>query len=249
MSAPAAPAAHPGTLDRAVTAWRAWVDRNATGAPGPDRGATGGLVRVLGSWVRSPLRPREVRRAAPAAPHHRPTVSVVVPCYNYGHFLPETVGSLVTQEGVEVEVIVVDDASTDDSLAVAHGLAGRYPQVRVVANEHNAGQVESFNRGWAQSTGELVVRLDADDLLPPGALARAAAVLEQHPEVGLVYGHPQHFDDGTDPRPALGGLTWTVWDGHAWLAERCRTGVSCITSPRWSCGPRCCTTWGRWTRS
>jgi hypothetical protein len=156
---------------------------------------------------------------------------VVVPCFGYGRFLSQTVGSLVTQAGVDVEVIIVDDASTDDSLDVARALAERHPEVRVVANEHNVGQVESFNRGWAASTGELVVRLDADDMLPPGALARAAAVLERHPEVGLVYGHPLHFEDGTAPEPALGDLTWTVWDGRAWLTERCRTGVSCITSP------------------
>lgn len=209
------------TLDRAAAAWRAWVDRNATG----------GGAAALGWWVRSPLSARTIRRRPPAAPESRTRVSVVVPCYDYGRFLPQTVGSLVSQEGVDVEVIIVDDASTDDSLAVARELADRHPGVRVVANERNAGQVESFNRGWQSSTGELVVRLDADDMLPPGALARAAALLEQHPEVGLVYGHPQHFDDGTVPRPALGDLTWTVWDGHAWLGERCRTGVSCITSP------------------
>ncbi|GAB2504622.1 glycosyltransferase [Promicromonospora xylanilytica] len=215
-----------GTLDRAATAWRTWVDRHATG------GRSGGrLVAWFGRWVRSPLAPRDIRRLAPSAPLARPRVSVVVPCFGYGRFLPQTVGSLVSQAGVDVEVIVVDDASTDDSLAVARALAERHPEVRVVANARNVGQVESFNRGWAASTGELVVRLDADDMLPPGALARAAAVLEQHPEVGLVYGHPHHFDDGTSPEPAVGDLTWTVWDGHAWLAERCRTGVSCITSP------------------
>ncbi|WP_454851945.1 glycosyltransferase family 2 protein [Promicromonospora soli] len=216
-----------GALDRAATAWRRWVDLHATGGwSGGDR-----LVRRLGGLVRSPLPPRAVRPLAPSVPRTRPRVSVVVPCYGYGRFLPQTVESLVTQVGVDVEVIVVDDASPDDSLAVARALAARHPQVRIVANAHNVGQVESFNRGWATSTGDLVVRLDADDMLPPGALARAAAVLEQHPEVGLVYGHPHHFDDGTVPEPALGDLTWTVWDGRAWLAERCRTGVSCITSP------------------
>ena len=215
------------SLDRAAAAWRTWVDRHATGGWG------GGerLVHLFGRWVRSPLAPREVRLRAPSAPQARTRVSVVVPCFRYGRFLPQTVGSLVRQAGVDVEVIIVDDASTDDSLAVARALAEHHPEVRVVANARNAGQVESFNRGWAASTGELVVRLDADDMLPPGALARAAAVLERHPEVGLVYGHPHHFEDGTVPEPALGELTWTVWNGRAWLAERCRTGVSCITSP------------------
>ncbi|WP_285101176.1 glycosyltransferase family 2 protein [Promicromonospora sp. MEB111] len=216
-----------GRLDHAAAAWRARVDRDATGGPGLGARA----VRTLASWVPSPLAPRSYRRRPPSAPQLRPRVSVVVPCYDYGRFLPQTVGSLVTQEGVDVEVILVDDASTDDSLAVARALAAEHPGVTVLANERNLGQVESFNRGWEHSTGEFVVRLDADDMLPPGALARATALLEQHPEVGLVYGHPQHFDDGTPPVPALGELSWTVWDGRAWLAERCRTGVSCITSP------------------
>ncbi|GAA2217960.1 glycosyltransferase [Promicromonospora sukumoe] len=216
-----------GTLDRAANAWRGWVDRHATGGQGP--GAR--VVRTLGSWVRSPLAAQSFRRRPAAAPQLRPKVSVVVPCYNYGRFLPQTVGSLVTQEGVDVEVIVVDDTSTDDSLAVARALAAEHPAVTVLANEHNLGQVGSFNRGWEQSTGEFVVRLDADDMLPPGALARATAVMEQYPRVGLVYGHPQHFEDGTPPVGALHELSWTVWDGRAWLSERCRTGVSSITSP------------------
>lgn len=215
-----------GPLDRAATAWRARVDRDAVGG-----GAGARVVRTLGSWVSSPLAPRSFRRRPAAAPQLRPRVSVVVPCYGYGRFLPQTIGSLVSQEGVDVEVIVVDDASTDDSLAVARALAVEHPGVTVLANERNLGQVASFNRGWEHSTGQFVVRLDADDMLPPGALARATALLEQHPEVGLVYGHPQHFEDGAPPVPALGELSWTVWDGRAWLAERCRTGVSCITSP------------------
>lgn len=97
-----------------------------------------------------------------------PTVSVVIPCFNYARYVPEAVGSVLEQRGVVVDIIIVDDCSTDDSLAVARGLADEHPQVQVLANAVNAGPVATFNRGLAQARGEFLVRLDADDLLTPG---------------------------------------------------------------------------------
>lgn len=172
----------------------------------------------------------EATRLAPLPPRDDATVSVVIPCYNYAAYLEQAVRSALSQVGVEVEVIVVDDASTDDSLAVARRLARSDERVRVLANETNRGPVATFNRGLAAARGEFLVRLDADDLLTPAALLRAVAVMQNLPEVGLVYGHPLHFSHGRGPARTT-PTAWTVWDGRAWLAARCAAGDNVITSP------------------
>ncbi|MFT4124615.1 MAG: glycosyltransferase family A protein [Gordonia sp. (in: high G+C Gram-positive bacteria)] len=181
----------------------------------------------------APAAPRVAERVAgaPAVPRGDHRVSVVVPSFNYGHFLPDAVESAVTQTGVDVEVIIVDDCSTDDSLRVAEGLAEKDSRVRVLANEANSGHVRSFNRGWDASSGEFVVKLDADDLLAPGALARAAALFVERPNVGLVYGHPRHFWSAEPPAARVGEPFWTIWRGLDWLAERCARGGTAITNP------------------
>ena len=160
----------------------------------------------------------------------RPTVTVVIPCFNYGRFLPDAVTSALSQDGVEVDVVVVDDRSTDDSLAVARALAVEHPGVRVLAHDTNQGPVATFNDGLEFVSGEFLVRLDADDLLTPGSLARAAALARRYPSVGLVYGHPRWFTS-EPPAPRLRVRSWTVWPGRHWLADRCRTGLNVITSP------------------
>lgn len=157
-------------------------------------------------------------------------VSVVVPCHNYADYVTEAVDSALGQEGVEVEVIVVDDASTDESLTVVRALAARDPRVHVVAHPLNRGPVETFNNGLASATGEFLVRLDADDVLTPGSLRRAVDVCRAHPEVGMVYGHPVHFFTERPSARTTPGR-WTIWSGGDWVAEMCRTGLNVITSP------------------
>lgn len=167
----------------------------------------------------------------PPAPAARAVlVSVVIPCYNYADYLPLAVESAVNQTGVLVEVIIVDDCSTDESLAVAERLAGEHPRVRVIDHPVNRGPVDTFNDGLDAATGDYLVRLDADDMLTPGSLARAVAVLEAYDSVGLVYGHPLHFTD-TLPAPRTATTSVTLWPGAQWLARRCRDGLNVITSP------------------
>jgi len=80
-------------------------------------------------------------------------------------------------------------------------------------------------------SGEYLVRLDADDALTPGSLARAVALAEAFPAVGMVYGHPRHFTGDVLPEPRTRVRGWTVWSGASWLEARCDEGVNCITSP------------------
>lgn len=157
-------------------------------------------------------------------------VSVVVPCFNYARYVDDAVRSVLGQEEVDVEVIVVDDASTDTSADVVARMAAADPRVSLVRHRVNQGPVATFNEGLALATGEFLVRLDADDLLTPGSLARAVDVCRSFPGVGLVYGRPVHFT-GEPPRSRQRVTGRTVWAGHDWIEDRCRTGVNVITSP------------------
>jgi len=159
------------------------------------------------------------------------TISVVIPCYNYALYLQDAVTSALEQPGVAVNVIIVDDKSSDNSLEVANALAQRDNRVTVVAHEMNSGPVKTFNDGLAQMSGEFLVRLDADDMLTPGALSRAVQVMRAYPSVGLVYGHPLHFTADPPPPARAQPSRWTIWPGVEWLTDRCRAGTNVITSP------------------
>ena len=103
-----------------------------------------------------------------------PLVSVVIPCHDAAPFLAQAVESALAQEGVRVEVIVVDDASTDGSVAVARGFGGR---IRRVELARNGGACAARNAGAARARGGALLFLDADDALAPGTLAALAAAL------------------------------------------------------------------------
>ncbi|WP_082072059.1 glycosyltransferase family 2 protein [Pseudarthrobacter chlorophenolicus] len=162
---------------------------------------------------------------------HKPKVSVVIACYNYARYLPNAVQSCISQSDVDVEIIIVDDASTDDSFAVAELLREQHPNVSFIHRPENGGPVEAFNDGARVATGEFLVRLDADDLLTPGSLGRATLVAQAFPSVGLVYGHPLHFSDLPLPTPRVRPTAWTIWPGNEWLTDRCSSGKNVITSP------------------
>ncbi len=119
----------------------------------------------------------------------RPTVTVVIPCYNYGHYLAEAVHCALDQNGVDVEVIIVDDASPDGSGQVAQRLADADPRVEAILHETNAGHIRTYNDGLAKARGDFVALVSADDLLTRDCLTRAAALMETHPRVGFVYGY------------------------------------------------------------
>jgi glycosyltransferase involved in cell wall biosynthesis len=161
----------------------------------------------------------------------KPKVSVVVPCFNYRRFLAASVGSALAQQDVDVDVLVVDDCSTDGSDDVAASLAEVDDRVRLIRHTTNQGHIDTFNEGLFAVDGEYVVKLDADDMLAEGALARATALLEAYPTVGFAYGRPIHFEQIPVRRPRTNVSSWTIWGGRAWFARRCRLGVNCISNP------------------
>jgi glycosyltransferase involved in cell wall biosynthesis len=166
-------------------------------------------------------------------PRQRPRVSVVVPCYNYGHYIPACVESVLTQPGVDADILIIDDASPDGSAAAVTAAAERDPRVRAICHTSNRGHIATYNEGLGQVDGDYVVLLSADDLLAPGSLRRATALMVADPAVGLVYGPAADFS-GTAPAPdgsARRATSWTIWPGHDWLEDRCRTGRNALRSP------------------
>lgn len=170
-------------------------------------------------------------RRSPAPLHRRMLVSVVIPCHDYERYVGAAVESALSQTAVDIEVIVVDDCSHDGSVDVVAAIAARDERVRLITQPENRGAVVTFNTGLAVARGDYLVRLDADDLLTPGSLARAVAVAETYPSVGLVYGHPLHFSGDELPPPRQRTRRWSLWPGHEWLRDRCETGGNVITAP------------------
>ena len=167
----------------------------------------------------------------------RETVTVVIPCYNYGRYLPDAVSSVLRQDLVDVEVIIVDDASTDDSVAVARELSDADPRVRLMEHPENRGHIATYNEGLSEVSGDYVVLMSADDQLAPGSLAPALAVFQDMPEVGLVYGSVELFSQ-SEAAHALWAEAieeapwdWIAWKGDEWAREVCRFGRNVIRSP------------------
>lgn len=116
------------------------------------------------------------------------SVDVIVPCYRYGHFLEECVTSVLTQEGPTVRVLVIDDASPDNSGDVAKTLAARDPRVTARTHAMNQGHIATYNEGIEWVSADYYLLLSADDYLLPGALNRAVAVLDANPEASFSIG-------------------------------------------------------------
>lgn len=124
-------------------------------------------------------------------------VSVIVPSYNYGHFIGATLESLQAQTFANWECIVIDDGSTDDTAAVVSRFAGTDPRIKFL-QQQNRRQAVARNNGLTQARGKYVQFLDADDLLEPRKLELQVRFLEEHPEVDIVYGDTRYF---TSERP------------------------------------------------
>ncbi len=130
---------------------------------------------------------------APLKPTRRPLVSIVINNYNYGRYLRAAIDSSLAQTYPQVEVVVVDDGSTDDSREIIESYGKRILPVI----KDNGGQGSAFNAGFAASRGEIVIFLDADDELLSNAIDQVAAAWR--PGVAKIQFQLELIDDGDKP--------------------------------------------------
>ncbi len=120
-----------------------------------------------------------------------PIVSVIMPCFNQGHFIEEAVESVIAQTFTPVEIIIINDGSTDDAtVRLLHHY--QKPNVSIIHTD-NHGPSAARNVGIHQAKGQYILPVDADDLIDSTYLAKAVPILESQPEVGIVYTQAELF--------------------------------------------------------
>jgi len=158
-------------------------------------------------------------------------VSVVIPCYNQAHFLGEAIESVLSQSYRDLEVIIVDDGSQDNTEEVASECAAQDPRVRII-RQVNRGLAGARNRGLGECVGEYVVFLDSDDRLVEGALEVGVRELRSHPGCAFVSG--QYVAIAAD-----GSFSWRPYDppverdGYLMLLQYCFGMPAVVMYRRW----------------
>lgn len=127
-----------------------------------------------------------------ASPDPAPTISIVTPSFQQGRFIDRTLYSVVSQKYPALEYVVQDGGSTDETVTVLRSFEQR---LKAWTSEPDVGQADAINRGFGQTTGEIMAWLNSDDFLLPGALAYVARYFVDHPNVDVVYGNRIMIDE------------------------------------------------------
>lgn len=137
----------------------------------------------------------------------RPTVSVLTTVYNRAQFLGECIESVQQSRFTDYEYIIVDDGSTDDSVAIARRYAAKDSRIKVFVNEQNLGDYPNRNKAASLAIGQYIKYVDADDMVGPWMLSIMVDAMEAHPEAAaglFVYGpHKNHLPKPLEPGQSL----------------------------------------------
>jgi len=161
-----------------------------------------------------------------------PKISVLVAVYNATDYLPQALDSLLSQTLSDIEIICIDDCSTDGSLSMLHDYARRDHRIVVIHQDKNTGQRHARNEGLKVARGELVAFVDSDDWISPDCLELAARTFDEHPQTDCVLLHVKNYladkdifsDYPMEPFEVLSGreafersIDWSI---HGWYIAR-----------------------------
>ncbi len=129
--------------------------------------------------------------------YYQKKVSVIIPTYNRAKFLPNAIGSIINQKYDNIEIIIVDDGSNDNTQAVVNSLKEKYSSIIYCHNERTKGPSGARNTGIIKSSGDYVSFLDSDDTWLDGNLSNGLKVLNKYPEIDVLFGNYSVVDFDT----------------------------------------------------
>ena len=135
-------------------------------------------------------------------------ISVIVPVYNYGKYLKRAIDSIIEQQGVDPEIIVIDDGSTDDSWEIIKSYGSRIHAI----HQANSGVSSTRNRGIDESSGDFIGFLDPDDFYHPDKVKKQVDLLNSRPDCGWTYCDSKFYDDSNN--------TYSLFSEHYKYKER-----------------------------
>ena len=128
-----------------------------------------------------------------------PKISVIVPVYNSEKYIKETINSILNQDFKDFELIIINDASTDNSSEIIKELAKKDKRIRIFTNKINKGRAGSVNVGFKYAKGEYITFSDSDDLFYPERLKKQTEFLDKNSEIDMIYGNMLKFyEDGKE---------------------------------------------------
>ena len=120
-------------------------------------------------------------------------VSIIIPCYNQGMYVAEAIQSALDQTYDNIEIVCVNDASTDNSREVMQKFANEHNEIIFIDNPENKGVIYSRNKAISACSGEYILPLDADDIIKPSYVEKAMRIFVKDPKIGVVYCKARFF--------------------------------------------------------
>ncbi len=159
----------------------------------------------------------------------RPKVSVVIPVYNCAEYIAQTLRSVTEQTERDLEVVVMDDGSTDGTYDVLQKMAARDARIKVHTQKNSGLPAIARNAALARATGEYICFLDGDDLYHPEKIERQLAVIQAHPEVSIVFHEVKLFQNEPDEEPG------EFYAGRVQFRERAKKWLTPIGADAYLC--------------